>query len=80
MFWGGWLYFRDSGDTSEIIIDKKEVQQDTDAAVEKGTEAVKQATEGLQKLGQEISETVNEDAPAKEGEKEVQTGADVPVP
>jgi hypothetical protein len=74
MFLGGWLYFRDTGDTSEIILDKQKVREDTEQAVEKGKELMESAAEGMQDLGQRAEETVSEEPPAEEAV------SDQPVP
>ena len=55
MFFGGWLYYRDTGETSEIIIDRKEVQQDTEEVIEEGTDMVESAVDEVQDLGGEES-------------------------
>ena len=76
MFLGGWLYFRDSGETSELILDKQKAQQDTEAAVEESKEAVQEAAEGVQRLGDKMEDAFSEpdavEEPARE-ENEPQT-------
>ena len=52
MFFGGWLYFRDTGDTSEIILDKQEVKEDTEKAVEGTKETLEKAADEMQELGE----------------------------
>jgi hypothetical protein len=47
----GWIYVRNTDDTTEIILDKREVQQDTDAAVEAAKELGQELEEGIDKLG-----------------------------
>lgn len=64
MFLGGWLYFQDGRNTSEIILDKQKVQQDTEKAVESGEEALEQAAEGLKKLGEKADDAVSDEEAA----------------
>lgn len=59
MFLGGWLYFRDSGATSEIILDKEKVQQDTEKAVG-----------GLKKLGEKTEKAFSDDDASAETPEE----------
>lgn len=75
MFFGGWLYFEDSGDKSEIILDKQEVKQDTQKALDTGKEVIKDAAEGLKQLGERVDDAVTDDKAA--GEEE---GVPVPDP
>ena len=63
MFLGGWLYFRDTGKTSEVILDKQEMRQDTEKAVEKGKELLKKAAEETQTLGKKAEEALSDDHP-----------------
>jgi len=63
MFFGGWLYFEDSGDKSEIILDKQEVKQDTQKALDTGKEVVQDAAEGLKQLGERVDDAVTDDKP-----------------
>lgn len=60
MFLGGWLYYHDSGSTSEIILDKQKVEQDAQQAIEKGKEAAKKAGEEISELGKDIKESVTD--------------------
>ena len=61
MFLGGWLYFRDSGNTSEIILDKEKVHQDTERAVESGEKVLEKAAGGLKKLGEKTEDALIDD-------------------
>ena len=53
----GWLSFGNSDDSATMTIDKQEVRQDTEAAVEKAKEVAEEAK-------QKIQEAVGEDQPA----------------
>jgi len=66
MFLGGWLYFRDTGETSEVILDKQEVQEDTGAAVEEGKELMEKAAGEMRELGEEAGEVFSGDQTTQE--------------
>lgn len=65
MFVGGWLYYRDTGNTAEIILDKQEVREDVHKAFNAGTEAIEKATGKL-----ESPTAPSTEQPAKEAVKE----------
>lgn len=48
MFVGGWLYYRDTGNTAEIILDKQQVREDVHKAINAGEAAIEKATEKLE--------------------------------
>lgn len=70
MFLGGWLHFKDSGNTSEIILDKQEVKQDTQEALDTGKEVIQDAAEGLKKLGERAGDAVTDEKTTDEEEAE----------
>ncbi len=66
MFLGGWLYYRDSGSTSEIILDREKVQQDTEKAVESSEQVLEKTAEGLKTIGEKTKDAFSDDeAPAE---------------
>ncbi|MEQ8784861.1 MAG: hypothetical protein RIC55_01120 [Pirellulaceae bacterium] len=56
----GWVYVRDSGDSTEIIIDKQEVQRDTDAAVDATKDFAEDAGDKLKRLGGDVEQKLDE--------------------
>ena len=53
MVLGGWVTFSDSGDSASMTLHKEKVKQDTEAAVEKGEEFLKDTTDkGKQLINQ----------------------------
>lgn len=66
MFLRGWLSFRDTGDTSEIILDKQEVKEDTEHAVERAKEMIEKAANEVQELGKQAADTLSDEESRKE--------------
>ena len=61
MFWGGWIYLRNNDDTSQIVIDKGKVHEDTQVMVEEGRHALEKAAQEMKKIEKE-----GEQDPSKE--------------
>lgn len=61
VFWGGWFYFRDSPGTSELILDKDEVRQDTREAVEEGRQLLDRASEEVGRLGDSVDDNASKE-------------------
>lgn len=80
MFLGGWLYFRDSDSTSEVILDKEEVQQDTRKAMETGERVLEKAAGGLKELGDQAEDALSDDKTPPETTKEGSTEQPVDSP
>jgi hypothetical protein len=63
----GWWYVRDTGQSTEIIIDKEEVKGDTEEAVEQGKELLQDTREGIEELAsEETSQALQEPGPKGE--------------
>ncbi|MHB8897524.1 MAG: hypothetical protein ACYC6Y_02115 [Thermoguttaceae bacterium] len=69
MFVGGWLYFSDSQDKSELILDKQKVQEDAREMLDAGKDAVQDATQELKGLGNRAEDAITPDEPAPEEEE-----------
>ncbi|MFO7907963.1 MAG: hypothetical protein ACQESR_10055 [Planctomycetota bacterium] len=69
MFFGGWLYFRDTGDTSEIILDKQEVKEDTEDAAEGTTEMMEKAANEMQEWGEQTEDPLSDEESHEEDKR-----------
>ena len=73
MFFGGWLYFQDNGDTSKIILDKQEAKEDTKDAVEGTKEAMKKAANEMQQLGEQAEDALSDEEGSEEDKRSSET-------
>lgn len=55
----GWVYVRDNDNSTEIIIDKQEVKQDTDEAAEATREFADEAGRKLNRLGDKVEKSLD---------------------
>jgi hypothetical protein len=49
----GVIYFRQTEDTTEIVIDRTKLEAGAEQAAEQGKKALREAGEGLKRLGEE---------------------------
>ena len=62
MILAGWLYFRSTDTTGEVILDKQEMREDTQEAIDKSKELVEEAAEGAKGLSEKAQRAVSDDA------------------
>lgn len=75
MVLGGWLYFRETDDSSGVFIDREKARQDTQQAVEEGEELLHKAAEGVENLAEDVQDSLEADADVDaEVEQESATG------
>jgi hypothetical protein len=67
----GWLYVRDTGETTEIILDKEEVKSDTETVVEEGRELIEET-------GGQVEELTDQPKDESEGEQPAGQKAEAP--
>ena len=63
---GGWISFADMDDSATMTFHKSEVKKDTEQAVKKGEELVKDAAREGRKLIDNTEDAVDSDEPAEE--------------